>query len=377
MICWIVSNPTFAQQNPAPSSEPAPSPQGDTGEVPQDEPTPVPVPARSFVYEAGSGNAIYDYRVNSITVHSLVDEVVKAATGESTVASAWASLVKPVDIVGIKVSANGAPLFSTHPEVVSAIVAGLNEAGVPSENIVVWDRDKELLQIAGYRGRGAGYRLMWTDGNYDPQVFITAPIAGKLIFGDLQFIGKQPANFRSELNADPKEKDGVRGPALDGLSDRSYVSRVLTRVVTKVINVPVLADNVYCGLSGSLFNMTVQNIDNWRRLVQPPNSGDPSIPEAYADPRISGKVVLHIMDGLVALYAGGPTGNTNYAVQHGTIYASRDPVALDAIAVRTLDQWRSRDKLDTISKSAKWFQTAFLYGLGNCDLNRIELRDAR
>jgi uncharacterized protein (DUF362 family) len=300
---------------------------------------------------------------------------VKAATGEATVAAAWASLVKPADIVGIKVSANGAPLFSTHPEVVSAIVSGLTEAGVSPENIVVWDRDEELLKIAGYRKKGGGYRLMWTEGNYDSQVFITAPIAGKLIYGDLQFVGKQPVNLRDELNADPRVK--LRGPALDGLSDRSYVSRILTRVVTKVINVPVLADNVYCGLSGSLFNMTIQNVDNWRRLVQPPNSGDPSIPEAYADPRVSGKVVLHIMDGLVALYAGGPTGNTNYAIQYGTIYASKDPVALDAIAVRKLDQWRTSASLDPASKSAKWFQTSFLYGLGNCDLNRIELRDVR
>jgi len=48
----------------------------------------------------------------------MVDEVVTSVTGQPTVAAAWASLVKPSDIVGIKVCANGAPLFSTHPEVV-------------------------------------------------------------------------------------------------------------------------------------------------------------------------------------------------------------------------------------------------------------------
>jgi len=51
----------------------------------------------------------------------MVDEVVTNVTGQPTVAAAWASLVKPSDIVGIKVCANGAPLFSTHPQVVETI----------------------------------------------------------------------------------------------------------------------------------------------------------------------------------------------------------------------------------------------------------------
>ena len=70
----------------------------------------------------------------------MVDDLVMATTGEQTVASAWGSLVKPSDVVGIKVCANGAPLFSTHPAVVNAIVAGLADAGVPRQNIVVWER---------------------------------------------------------------------------------------------------------------------------------------------------------------------------------------------------------------------------------------------
>ena len=80
--------------------------------------------------------------------------------------------------------------------------------------------------------------------------------------------------------------------------------------------------------------MTIQNLDNWRRLVQDPVNGDPSIPEAYADPRIGDKVVFQIMDGLIALYAGAPFGDANYAIHYGTLYASKDPVAMDAVALR-------------------------------------------
>ena len=342
------------------------------------------VPARSVVYRVQDSRAISDYDVDPGPVRRMVDDLVMAATGEFSVVSAWASLVKPTDIVGIKVCANGAPLFSTHPEVIRAIILGLNAAGVPSQNIVVWDRDEDLLKRAGYHSTKGGYRLMWNTSNYDPRVVLSSSIAGKLIYGDLLFVGKQIINLKEDLYSDPKGLNTVisnpgarKGKETDQISGQSHVSRVLTQVVSKVINVPVLSDNVACGLSGALFNMTIQNMDNWRRLVQDPVNGDPAIPESYADPRISDKVVLHLMDGLVALYAGAPMGNINYAIQHGALYASKDPVALDAVAAHKLDQWRVSAKMTPVSKIAKYLQTATTYGLGNSDLSRIDTREVR
>jgi uncharacterized protein (DUF362 family) len=336
-------------------------------------PTPTPVPARSIVVRTESPDAIYDYKTNNSVVSRLVNDAVTAATGEGSVAAAWASLVKPSDIVGIKVSSNGAPLFSTRPAVVQTIVNGLREAGVPAENIVVWDRDEELLKRAGFRSRAGNYRVLWSEGNYDPQVAISSPVAGQLIFGDLFFVGKNIPNPKDELKLNDERKKGL--PI--NISNESHVSKVLTKVVTKVINVPVLADNVYCGLSGALFNMTVQNVDNWRRLIQPPDSGNPSIPEMYSDPRISDKIVITIMDGLVALYAGAPFGDANYAIQFGTIYASKDPVAIDTVACKELDKWRVEAKMDPVSKTAKYIETAGAMQLGNAELGRIEVRDVR
>jgi uncharacterized protein (DUF362 family) len=332
-------------------------------------PTPTPVPARSVVVRTESPDAIYDYKTNNSVVNRLVNDAVTAATGEGSVAAAWASLVKPSDIVGIKVSTNGAPLFSTRPAVVQTIVNGLREAGVPAENIVVWDREAELLKKAGFRSRAGDYRVLWSEGNYDPQVAISSPIAGQLIFGDLFFLGKNVPSLKEELKLNDERKKGL--PI--NISNESHVSKVLTKIVTKVINVPVLADNIYCGL----FNMTIQNVDNWRRLVQPPDSGDPSIPEMYSDPRISEKIVITIMDGLVALYAGAPFGDANYAIQFGTIYASKDPVAIDAVASKQLDKWRIEAKMDPVSKTAKYVQTAGSMQLGNAELGRIEVRDVR
>ena len=375
LICGLLSSPIWSGGQGAQPAEDSAAQPGATQE--SDAPQPPAVPARSYVYRVQSPDAIADYETNSAVVRRMVDDLVMAATGEQTVASAWGSLVKPSDVVGIKVCTNGAPLFSSHPAVVNAIVAGLADAGVPRENIVVWDREEHLLKVAGYQARSAGYRLMWSEGNYDPKAVITSPISGKLIYGDLLFMAKTPDTLGGAAKVEDDEKTKRRPRNQENLSDESHLSTVLTRVVTKVINVPVLSDNIYCGLSGALYNMTIQNLDNWRRLIQDPISGDPSIPEAYADPRVGGKVVFQIMDGLIAVYAGAPMGDANYAVHYGTLFASKDPVAMDAVALQRIDEWRARAQMWPASKTAKYIQTAFSYGLGNADLSKIEVVDVR
>ena len=380
LICGFVSSPIWCPgQVPEPtqdSTAPAAASPDAASQAPVDvEPT--PIPARSYVYRTQNSEAIADYEADSAVVRRMVDDLVMAATGQSTVSSAWGSLVKPSDVVGIKVCANGAPLFSSHPAVVNAIASGLATAGVPAQNIVVWDREERLLKAAGFRSKNAGYRLMWSEGNYDPKAVITSAILGKLIYGDLLFTAKAPDTLRGEFRAEPVVPDKKRAGSIDNLSDESHLSSVLTRVVTKVINVPVLSDNAYCGLSGALFNMTIQNLDNWRRLVQAPINGDPSIPEAYADPRIGDKVVFQVMDGLIALYAGAPLGDANYAIHFGTLYASKDPVAMDAVALRRIDEWRLGAQMEPASKTSRYLQTAFSYGLGNADLSKIEVVDVR
>jgi uncharacterized protein (DUF362 family) len=379
LIYAILSNSIWCYaESPQPGSDSNPlanRPEPTETQPEPEEPTPPPLPSRSLVYRTENIHAIEDYEVNPEIVRRMVDQLVLAVTGQANVASAWASLVKSTDVVGIKVCANGAPLFSTHPAVVDAIKAGLIDAGVRPQNIVVWDREERLLKRAGFRERNDGYRLMWSEKNYDLKTYVTSPVSGRLIYGDMLFVSKAPDILKEEHPT--PEKDKKKRFVADNLSDQSHVSNVLTHVVTKVINVPVLSDHFFCGLSGALFNMTIQNLDNWRRLVQAPINGDPSIPEAYADPRIGEKVVLNIMDGLIALYAGAPIGDANYAIHYGTLYASKDPVALDAVALKRLDQWRAGAQMEPASKTAKYLKTAVDYRLGNADLNKIEVVDVR
>ncbi len=123
-----------------------------------------------------------------------------------------------------------------------------------------------------------------------------------------------------------------------------------------------------------LYNVTIPNVDNWRRLVGPPQYGVTAIPEMYSDPLISGKVVLNITDGLIAQLASGPRFQPFYARHHATIYASKDAVALDAVTLRYLEIWRAQAQLPPIKDAAAHVHTAADIGLGNFAPEKIDLR---
>ena len=292
----------------------------------------------------------------------MVDQLVMDVTGQSSVAGAWRTLVSPNDRVGIKVATAGAPYCVSHTGVVEAIVAGLEQAGIPRKKVIVWDRDPETLRAAGFDGHG-GYSVRAIDPprGYDREATFTASVLGKLIWGDLL--------FREKV----RRADGKRATEADQLSSTSHFAAILSRDVTKIINVPVLTEEAGCGVAGALYNMTLPNVDNWRRFLQLDASNTESIASLYADEHIAPKVVLHIMDALIAQYAGGPRFQPNYAFAHETIYASRDPVALDVVGLRKLEEWRKPAKLAPIGDRAEWLKTAEQLGIGHFAPEKIAL----
>jgi hypothetical protein len=139
--------------------------------------------------------------------------------------------------------------------------------------------------------------------------------------------------------------------------------------------VPIMSNSDANGLAGCLYNVTIPNIDNWRRFAQGSGFGIDSIAEIYSNPLVGKKVVLNLMDGLVAVYAGGPLSQPNYAVHHATLYASKDPVALDSIALKRLDEWRVEAKFPPTGRLAEYLQFAGEIGLGNSQSSRIEIKN--
>jgi uncharacterized protein (DUF362 family) len=315
---------------------------------------------QSIVYVSHDPSAIKQYRTNPTIVRGMVNRLVLATTGQPDLARAWGSLVSPEDKVGIKISAAGGELFTTHRDIVNAIVDGLVAAGHARNSIMVWDRSLDGITQAGYRADKEGYQMRSIaprDG-YDPKAVFSAPLSGKLIWGDLE--------FRSDRGKIPLMSDQ------EITSDDSHFARILSGEVTKIINVPVMSDSATCGIAGCLYNMTIPNIDNWRRFTSS-RWGNTAIAEIYRMPIISQKVVLNIMDGLAAQYAGGPQSQPNFAVHHATILASKDPVAIDALTVRQIEEWRAKARFAPIAPLAQHVQAAGQLRIGNAEV--IEVRN--
>lgn len=321
-------------------------------------------PPNATIWFAHDERAIELLEENAAVTRRMVDRLVMAVTRQPDVARAWASLVTPADRVGIKVSTAGGRYLSSHRGVVEAIVAGLADAGIPRAHIFLWDRNSADLRAAGFTAdRGwMNVRAIDPPRGFDRAAKFTAPVIGKLIWGDLLFEEK-------------KRKPGKPINEADQLSSASHLASILTREVTKIINVPVLCDESGCGVAGALYNVTVPNIDNWRRFTQLEGAAASSIAELYADERIGPRVVLHLMDGLLAQYAGGPRFAPHYTFAHATLYASRDPVALDANASRLIDAWRKQVHLPPLGRRVEWLQVAAQMGLGQFEESRIELRN--
>ncbi len=313
-------------------------------------------PRSAEVFLAEYPAAVRGGQVDAVAVRRMVDSLVMAAAGRDAVAAAWRVFVRPQDRVGIKVSTSGAPVSSTHPAVVAAVAEGLAAAGVSPENIVIWDRKGNDVTRAGYGSLGRRFVVTATDrAGYDEKETVMAAVMGTLIAGDHGF-------------------DGRDGPSKT--SSKSHLSSVLGSV-DKVIHLPALTDHLSSGLNGAISGMVLDNLDNWRRLARPPHFGDPFLPELYADPRLGGKVVLTILDALRPQYGGGPFPGPQYVVNHGAIYASRDPVSIDALGLQLIDRLRSEGGLPLLAKQIEWIRSAETIGLGVADTQRIRIVPTR
>lgn len=355
--------PSDAASSPAPSSVPATNAALPLMRSALPPPRPEAAPTPSLVCFALDQQAMGPGMTPRLPVVSrMVAALVCTVTGKPTPVAAWRSLVKPGDRVGIKVSTGPGPVGGTHPAVAQAVVEGLVAAGVPAANITVWDRRREDLVQCGF-DQVPGMNLRWIEkgGGHDPRAVLSAPTIGQLVYGDLSF-----RESRSSLSE-------ILGPRAQ-LSNESHLPVLLSREVDKVINIPSLCDSYYSGVHGALAGMTIGILDNWRRFAKGDGGGDAALAEIYADERIGGKVVFTIMDGMVLQYAGGPYPSPVNCVTYAALFASRDPVAIDATALRLIDEQRLLSKMPKASGDGGHVKEAEASGLGHADEKMIRLR---
>jgi hypothetical protein len=129
---------------------------------------------RARVVQVEHPGATVDYEAQPLIVQDMVRQGILKWTGKPDLKAAWLSVVSPKDVVGLKVYSGPGANSGTRPAVVEAVVQGLLQAGLPSSNIVVWDKRLVDLRLAGYSDLANRYHIRLagsSDAGYDDNVF--------------------------------------------------------------------------------------------------------------------------------------------------------------------------------------------------------------
>ena len=359
-------------------------------------PVRLPAPVTlSPVILAENPDVVQRFAVDEVRVRAMVNDELLKLTSAPDIGTAWRRLgVVPSDVVGIKITAAGGPLLSSHRALVQAICDGLQQVGVAPAHIIVWDKNGSQMERAGYPptqgdANHVSIASVFPGTGYDLNVAYRNEIVGSLIWGDSEFIDRGGAADLMDAARDVVKSKPYGNVAADSLSNTddlvnggspipqtsnlSYYANLVTRSCTKIINVPVMTDNPDIGINGCLGSLALACVDNNRRFQGDPTYGDPAICEILDKDFLRKKVIVNILDALVAEYAGGPQFDPQFTQSIGAIYVSRDPVAIDSLALRRIEGWRKRAHIDPIGKAGSHVATAALYNLGTNDPRRIQL----
>jgi len=257
--------------------------------------------ARSKVVIArDAGNAI-----DSARLLQLLDRAVQGVSDANSPIEAWKKIVKPGEVVGLKVNCLAGRGASTSVVLVDAVCERLQQAGIRAGDIVVWDRLNSDLESAGFRPSSRA--------------------------GRIRYIGNDEAGYENDLAA-----FGEAG---------SLLSTTLTRTCNAVINLPILKDHGIVGVTMALKNFfgAIHNPNKYHS-----NGGDPYVADVYMLPPIRQKVRLTICDAIAPQYEGGPSFMPHWSWPFHGLIASRDPVALDYTGWQIIEGKRAEKGLPTL-----------------------------
>jgi hypothetical protein len=323
------------------------------------EPARQPSPAdRGARVVAVSDPAATDaFRPRAERIRTMVDRGIKTFTGHTNVIDAWRSLLSTQDVVGIKVFSTPGATSGTRPAVVASVVEGLLAAGVPGSNIVIWDKQTTDLRLAGYFDLAEHYRVRIagsTQAGYDEKTFYETALLGNLVWGDLEF-----------------------GVKKEGVGRKSFVSQLVSRTLTKIINITPLLNNNLAGVAGNLYGLSMGSVDNLVRFEADSERMATAVPEIYALPALSDKVVLNITDALICQYEGNERSLLHYSTALNELRFSKDPVALDVLSLQDLERQRKTSEGPAANPNLELYSIAALLELGVNDLRQIHVETVK
>lgn len=252
--------------------------------------------------------------IEPAVVREMMDRGMRALTGESSATLAWRRFFEPSDVVGVKVNAGGHPWVVSSHAIVAETVRQLLAVGVPASQIVVFERFQNQLDNVDYAATlPAGVAVHAPERNnrrsenrlYDPDAYV-----------EVDFFGEDDT--------------------------RSNLTRLVTQRLTKIVNIPNMKDHGASGATGCLKNIAYgafSNVARSHHLAQ--THTRTFVGTLAAVEPLRSRTVLQIMDGLRAVWHGGPFARTpRYVFCPRRLLFGTDPVAIDRLLLDVIDEKR-------------------------------------
>lgn len=319
------------------------------------------------VVKANHPGCIVDGQPSGEIAYEMLKEAMLRLSGSDNLQEAWLQLVGPEDVIGLKVNPIAGKLLSTSHAVTRAIIRQLEEAGIPRDRLVIWDRREVDLKESGFVAENyPGIRIVGTEFQDENGSYINAE--GK-------FYGEERIDKNHYFHVDLEgEYDAYTMPFMINGGKYSYFSKICTEEVTKIINVPVIK-NAGTSITVCMKNLAFGSITNTARLHGP--MWHDTCASVCAFPPLRDKVVLNIADGLRGCFDGGPAANPQFICHYNTLVVGTDPVAVDRICYDVVIAKRMEEGVQETEKAGAraFMELAAALKLGVADREKIDLSE--
>jgi len=318
------------------------------------------------VVKVNDEQSVIDGEPQETAAYNMLKSGMLALTGESDLKAAWLKFVSPNERIGLKVNPVAGKQLSTSHAVTKSVIKQLQEAGIPTENIIIWDRRLMQLHEVGYTEENyPGIKITGTECMDENGSFYNAE--GKL-YGEERI--DKDHYFYADLEG---EYDSYTLPYMVNGGKYSYFSKICTQEVDKIINIPILK-NAGATTTLCLKNLSFGAISNTGRLHK---LWHETCAYICAFPPLRDKVVLNIVDGLIGCFEGGPAANPQFICEYKTMLFGTDPVAVDRIGHDIVIAKRIEEGIQQTDnkKAGKFIDLAQELKLGTSDRDKIELSE--
>lgn len=259
-------------------------------------------------------------------------------TGAHEMADAVKTLIHPQDKVCVKVNGIALQNMATNKELVLPFVDAMIASGVPPTNITLLEQYPGFMNGTRISARSvpAGVTVAW--------------------------------HTNSDATMDWRD--------IPGTQRHTKFVRALTEA-TALVNFALVKDHSICGYTGALKNMTHGCSVNPQDFHD--HHASPQIAILSAQDVLRTRLRLCIIDGFKLMAQGGPLyKHPEYVIPHESVYVSTDPVAVDAIGWREVEQARAHFGLKSLTDEGRqpaYIQAAADLGVGIADPSKIQLRE--